>query len=185
MARSRVGLARYGETLDVHAEDDALKKSRDRRPNAKRSAPPLTMLGHLQAELERNAAEDQAQQHQQNRKVQRRDDDRERRREHREQYNAAQDEPRFVAVPDRRHRAHHQRTRVLVPDEGKENADTEIETVEEHVHEDADAENDGPNGDEIELHRDSSLYVGSGERARRALGELGVAKLDIARRSGA
>ena len=49
---------------------------------------------------------------------------------------------------------------------GNEDADAEVEAVEQHVHEHADAEDDRPDGNEVEVHRGSRQA--SASRARTA-----------------
>ena len=167
-ARPREHAAGHGESFDVHAEHDTLEERRDRRSAEERQVPPAPMAGLLQPELEGDAAEDQAQQQQEQRKVDGGNDDRERERKRREQPHAAQDQPRLVAVPDRCDRIHHQRARVVVRCQRRENADAEIEAVEQHVHEDADAENQRPHGDEVEMHRVSRQVSASAPDSGRA-----------------
>ena len=64
-------------------------------------------LVRLEAELEGHAAQDQPAKHQDQRQVQRAEHDRIGQRERGKQRRAAQDQPGFVAVPDRRDGVHH------------------------------------------------------------------------------
>src|SRR5688572_12620790 len=103
-----------------------------------------------EAELERHAAEHQGQQHHQDREIERRDDDGEGEREGGQQTDAAQDQPGLVAVPHRRDRVHDDVAGAGVRRQAVEHADAEIETVEQHVEEDPDAEDERPDRNEIE-----------------------------------
>ena len=76
----------------------------------------------LEAELEGDAAEHQRDQHQQHRQVQRRQHHRVRLGEGRQQAGAAEHQPGFVAVPDRRGGVHHVVELVLVFGERREDA---------------------------------------------------------------
>ena len=59
-------------------------------------------------------------------------------------------QPRLVAVPDRRHGASSSASRVVVARHRKENADAEVEAIEQHVHEHGDAEDDRPHRHQVE-----------------------------------
>jgi hypothetical protein len=96
------------------------------------------------AKLERNPAKRQADEHEENRKVDGRQNDGERERKRREQCDAAQYQPGFVSIPDRRDRIHHQIAADIVGSVGKKDADAEIEAVEQHIHEHAQGEDTGP-----------------------------------------
>ena len=100
----------------------------------------------LEAELESDAAEDEREQHDQDREIDRRNDDGEGERKRREQAQSAEYQPGLVAVPDRRDRIHHDGARGVVRREAVENADAEIEAVEDDVIEDRQREQDGPSG---------------------------------------
>src|SRR5439155_24215741 len=76
-------------------------------------------------------------------------------------------EPGLVAVPDRRDRVHHQVARGAVKHEAVEDADAEVEAVEQDVKEHAEAEDQGPDRHEID-HRGTHGNT-SGSPARRAM----------------
>ncbi len=67
-----------------------------------------------------------------------------------QQADDAQHQPGLVAVPDRRDRVHDEVARRGVRREAEEDADPEIEAVQHHVEEDTEAEDDGPERDEID-----------------------------------
>ena len=83
-------------------------------------------------------------------KIDRRYDDGEGERESGHERNPAENEPGLVAVPDRRDRVDDQIARIPIGRESIEDAHAEIEAVQEHVKEDADAEHERPDGHEIE-----------------------------------
>ncbi len=95
------------------------------------------------AELERDATEHQCQQHHDERHVERRHHDRVSGRERHEQAVAAEDEPRLVAIPERRDRVHHPIAVGFARKERKQDADAEIESVEDHVQRDGDGHDAG------------------------------------------
>ena len=84
------------------------------------------------------------------REIDRRQDDGEGERKGGEQRHAAEHEPGLVAVPDRRDRVHHQIARAAVGREAVEDADAEVEAVEQHIEKHADAEHQRPDRNEIE-----------------------------------
>ena len=138
------------KALDERAEHDPLGEGAEGRAVAEGVVPEGAMLGVAEPELEGDAAEDERQQHDQKREIDRRQDDGEGEREGREQRHAAEHEPGLVAVPHRRNRVHHQIARLAVGSEAVEDADAEVEAVEQHVEKDADAEDEGPDRHEIE-----------------------------------
>src|SRR5690606_17415331 len=71
-----------------------------------------------------------------------------------EQPAAAQHQPGFVPVPLRRHRVHRHRATLLLAEHREENADAEIEAVEQHVGEHGDGKQHHP--DERQVHHASS-----------------------------
>ncbi len=73
------------KALDEGAEHDALRKGAERRAVAERIVPERAALGVPVAELERDAAKDQREQHDDDREIDRRQDDGEGERERREQ----------------------------------------------------------------------------------------------------
>src|SRR5581483_1488596 len=150
--------------LDEAAEDNPLRQGRDGRPAAKRPVPEAPEARAGKAELERDTAEHQRQQHDQDREVDGWYDDREGKRERRHEPDAAEHQPGFVAVPDRRDRAHRRGAVGRVADEAVEDADAEVKTVEDDVIEHRERQEHGPDRDEVEHHR---------YRSGRAKGEVG------------
>src|SRR6202163_999577 len=128
------------------------------------------MLGVAVAEFEGEPAEDQRQQHQEDREIDGGNDDGESDREGGQQADAAENEPGFVAIPDRRDRVHHQFARAAVGREVVEHADAEIKTVERDIEEDADGEYGGPDRNEVERgHQRVSPVAG----ASASIGDFG------------
>src|SRR5580700_108983 len=119
------------------ADGQALHERGDEGASGKARIPdPPQTLG-LTAIFERHSAQDQARQHQYNRQIKggekRRVDD----RKGPPQHHSCHNEPRFVAIPDRRHRAHHRAPPLFAAGESEEAATPEIKPVEQHVKEDA------------------------------------------------
>jgi hypothetical protein len=110
-----------------------LSKSAEGRAVAEAVVPEGPALGVAKAELERHAAEHEREQHDQHREIYRGQDDGEGERKRREQRDAAENEPGLVAVPDGRNRVHHQIARLAVGREAVEDADAEVEAVEQHI----------------------------------------------------
>ena len=61
----------------------------------------------------------------------------------------AEDEPSLIAVPNGRDRVHDEVARIPIGREFVENADAQIEAIQENVKEDADAKHERPCGDKI------------------------------------
>src|SRR6266566_3545892 len=96
---------------------------------------PMRLAAYAEpAELECDAAKDQRQQHDDDRQIERRQNDRIRQRESDHQSGAAEHEPGLIAVPERRDGIHHLVALVLAFGERKQDADAEVESVEDHVH---------------------------------------------------
>ena len=70
----------------------------------------------------------------------------------RQQAQAAQHQPGFVAVPDRRDGIHQQIARGFAVGEIVENADAQIEAVQQHIEEHRQAQDQRPHRHEIEDH---------------------------------
>jgi hypothetical protein len=121
------------------------------RPRNRRRSPRPTARGDriAPAELEGDAAEDEAEQHRGERRVERRQDDRVGQWKGREQPAAAQHQPGLVAVPDRRDRVHRLVPLLADAKAGKEDADAEIEAVHDHVHRDGKGDQERPDDGEI------------------------------------
>jgi hypothetical protein len=101
----------------------------------------------LVTKLECYAAQDQAQQHDDERKIegrqQRRIDDGERS----PQDNRGDHQPGLVAVPDRRNGAQHRATPGFAGRQAEQQADAEIDTVKQHVKQNADGQKRHPEHD--------------------------------------
>ena len=107
-------------------------------------------LGVAITEFERDPAKDQREQHQHDRKVDRWNDDREGDGKSGEQAQTAENQPRLVAIPDRRDRVHNLIARVSVGRKIVKHTDTEIETIKRDIEKDADGQDRRPDRNEAE-----------------------------------
>ena len=106
------------------------------RPDGKSPVPqPARVLSAL-AELEGDAAKDQAEEHQQHRKIERAEKHRIDRRERRKETCPDDHQPCFVAIPERRNGVEHLRSIGLVACESEQHSHTEIEPVQDDVDQD-------------------------------------------------
>src|SRR5262247_2635361 len=87
---------RHRGAMDVLSEDAALGEGGDERAPEERLVPALLGCPRGRPELERDAAEDETEQHREDREVERRQDDRERERKRGEERNPAEHEPGLV-----------------------------------------------------------------------------------------
>ncbi|EAY67145.1 Cytochrome bd-type quinol oxidase, subunit 2 [Burkholderia cenocepacia PC184] len=150
------------DALQQRTEHDPLAERRQRRAADEREVPHVLRAGGFRAQLERRAPEDQPDQHQHQRQVvgrqQRRIHDRERAIEAR----AAEHEERLVAVPHRRDGVEHHLALGLRVEERKQQTDAEIEAVQHHVDEYAEADDRGPDDRKIDMHGYSASVTFSG-----------------------
>src|SRR5262249_52374336 len=125
-----------------------------------------------EAELEGDAAEDEREQHRDDRQIERRHDDRIGPGKGDPEAAAAEHEPGLVSIPIRRDRIHHLVTQALAASHREQDADAEIETVEDHVEPDSGGEQAHPDHREIvaHAHRDAS---GKAARAATPVAEIG------------
>src|SRR5436190_24365859 len=123
----------YLHALDERTEDDALRERRERRARDEGEIPRCLALRD-QPKLKRNAAEYQRQQHHDHRQIKGWHDDRIGNRERDQETGAAEHEPGLVAVPEWCDRAHHLVALAFALGERKQNADAEIEAVEDDIH---------------------------------------------------
>ena len=112
------------------------------------------MVARLEAEFERNAAKDQAQQHEDQWQIQGRQQDRIRERERGQQTGTTEHQPGLVAVPDRGDSVHHDIAFITIGHEWKQDADPQIEAIHDDVHKNAEEDNHGPNDRKIDTHLD-------------------------------
>jgi hypothetical protein len=96
------------------------------------------------AELERDAAKHQAEQHRDDRRVHCRHQDGESERERRHQPAAAQHQPGLVAIPYRRDRVHRLVALLADTERREQDADAQIESVHHDVHEHGEGDDERP-----------------------------------------
>jgi hypothetical protein len=105
------------------------------------------------AKFERNTAQDKAEQHHEDRHMQRRHQDRIGQRKRNEQAASAENQPCLVAVPERRYRIHHLIALGFDPCCREQDADAEVESVEDDIHDDSESEQKAPHDREMGFHR--------------------------------
>ena len=147
---SGIGACLDMDALKDGAERDPLRQRGDARAERERDVPQRPVTRIAPAELERDAAEDQPEQHCDDQRVGRRQDDRIGEREGGEQAAAAHHQPGLVAVPDRRDRVHRLVALVADREAREEDADAEIEAVHDDIGEDREADDPGPDDGEID-----------------------------------
>ncbi len=124
-----------------------LYKSRDQGPAGKAYIPDPAQPLRLVTKLEGHTAQDQAQQHDDEREIERRQQIRVDEREGSPQNDGGDHQPGLVAVPDRRDGAQHLATPGLAVRQSEQQADAEIDTVEQHVEQNADGQKRDPEHD--------------------------------------
>ena len=148
------------------AEDDALAQRRQRGAGSEGEIP-VGLAGLRDgAEFERDAAEDERKQHHDHRQIERRHDDGIGARERDPQSAAAEHQPGLVAVPERRDRGDHLVALFFVATERKQDADAEIETVEDDVERDRETDHAGPDQRQIPLHAGVPSVAPAGIKSR-------------------
>jgi hypothetical protein len=130
-----IGTVLNANALKQAAKDQPLAERRHDGAAEERAIPPdASALGRgTEAELEADAAEHQRQQHGDHRGIQRGQDHRVGEREHREQSAAAQHQPGLVAIPHGCDAVHHHVAILLAPFGREQDADAEVEAVEQHI----------------------------------------------------
>ena len=162
------------DALNEPAEDQPLRQRRDGRA-AREGRVPVFLAGvGDRAKFERDAAKHKREQHRDDRQVERRHDHRIGARERDQQPTAAEHQPGLVAVPERRDRTDHLVALALRLGEGKQNADAEIEPVENHVERNRDADQRGPGHREIPFHRHGRLPYVVASRAASLADDSGL-----------
>jgi hypothetical protein len=134
--REGIGGGRLFEPHHVEAQHEALRERRHQRAGEEQPVPQrLVMVARLGAELEGDAAQDEAHQHHEDRQVERREDHPVRLREGHEQEAHGEHQPGLVGVPERADRADHA---ILFRPlrQREEDADAKVEAVEDHVDQD-------------------------------------------------
>ncbi|MNT20205.1 hypothetical protein D3C72_1555060 [compost metagenome] len=138
--------------LNQRPERDALREGGQHRAAGESPVPEILGPSRAPAVLEGDATEDEADDHGDNRRVERRQNGRIGKRKHRHQAAAAQHEPGLVAVPDGRDRIHHHVAIMLLRKEREEDADTEVEPVEDDIGEIGKGDEGRPDECEIKGH---------------------------------
>ena len=121
-------------------------------PPAKAMSQRLRSLWRSPAEFEGDAAEHQAEQHRDDRRIERRHQHRIGQRECRHQAAAAEHQPGFVAVPDRRDAVHDDVAVALLRKQRKQDAEAEVETVHHDIDEHRKGDDEGPDGRKVDRH---------------------------------
>jgi hypothetical protein len=140
------------DPLDDAAEDHALAEGGEDRARGEGKVPIAVTRLRDAAELERHAAEDEGEEHDDHRQVKRRHDHRIGSRKRHEKAAASEHQPGLVAVPEGRERAHHHVAILLPAGEGKEDADAEVEAVEDDVEGDRGGDEERPDDREVGFH---------------------------------
>src|SRR5215831_11049760 len=133
-AEPSVGVERHStqEIPERRSEKDGKENTRNPEKEVPSSAPDA--IPHVTAELDRDAAQDQAPEHEEDREIEAGNAGREHARECHEESSPGEEEPDLVAVPERADRRKDLTPFRLAPrDEEMEGAGAEIETVEDHV----------------------------------------------------
>ena len=137
----------YREAFNQGAYSHALDEGSNERSSGKAGIPDPTQTLGLVTVFERHTAQDQPGEHQQQRQVEGREECGIDNRKGAPEDHSGDDEPRLVAVPHRRHRAHHCAPPRFVSGQAEENTDAEIEAVEQYVEQDADGQYGHPKHD--------------------------------------
>ena len=130
------------------------------------------------AEFEGDAAKDQADQHRDDRRVQRRHQHRIGQRKRRHQAAAAEHQPGFVAVPDRRDAVHDDVAIGLRGKQRKQDAEPEVEAVHHHIDEHRKGDDERPDGREV----DAGGHRAAPSAATPAAGVMPAARAGISLR---
>ena len=140
------------ESRNVAPEHVALRERGDEGAEPEQPVPQLAVPAFgLDAELERHAAQHEADQHRDHRKVEGAEDHPVRHRERDQQQSHAEHEPGLVRVPEGRDRRDHHALFVGVA-RGHEHADAEVVAVQHDVGEDRRAHQHGEHERQVERH---------------------------------
>jgi hypothetical protein len=147
-----IGVVLHRDPLQEAAEHQPLGECGDDRSADEGVVPPDVVGLGDPAELEGDAAEHQRQQHDDDGQVDRRHDDGVGQRERHPQAPAPQHQPGLVAVPEGRHRVHHHVAVLLLARKRKQDADAEVEAVEDDVHDHRKGDDEGPDDGKVQFH---------------------------------
>eukprot|EP01137_Pigoraptor_chileana_P025195 Opistho-2@94286 len=139
-----------GDPLKDRAQDHALRHSGDDRADGERDVPERPVAWIAPPELERDAAKHEAQQHRDHQRICGGQYDAVGERKGREESAAAQHQPCLIAVPNRSGRIHGLIPFLADGEEGKQDADPEVEAVHDDIGEDGEGDDEGPDDRQIE-----------------------------------
>ena len=142
--------ARDVDALQDGAERNALRQRRQQRSAGKGDVPLVPFLCRAPAEFKGDAAEHQAEQHRDHGRVERRHQHRIGQRERGHQAAAAEHQPGFVAVPDRRDAVHDDVAIALLRKQRKQDAEAEVEAVHHDIDEHGKGDDEGPDGGKVD-----------------------------------
>ncbi len=131
--------------LQQSTQYQPLRKCRNGRTGGKRHIPLAMMRLGDTAKLEGHATKDQCQHHHDHRQIHCRHDHRICKRKCDQQPVAAQHQPGFIAIPERRDGIHHLVAFHLLRKEREKNADAQVESVQHHIHRHRSADHQCPN----------------------------------------
>ena len=138
------------DALQDSAKRYSLRQRRKPRTARERNVPAIALaLGGAPAEFEGDAAEDQADQHRNHRGVERGHQDGVGQRKRRHQAAAAQYQPGFVAIPDRRDAVHDHVAIGLGGKQWKQDAEPKVEAVHYDIDEHRERDDERPDGRDI------------------------------------
>ena len=143
-------------SLDMDALQDgtkrnALRERRQQRSAGEREIPAVALaLRRPPAKFKGDAAEDQADQHRNHRRVERRHQHGIGERKRRHHSAAAEHEPGFVAVPDRRDAVHDDVAIGLRRKQREQQSEAEIEAVHHHIDKDRERDDERPDGCDVD-----------------------------------
>ena len=154
-----IGAVDHGNALHQRAKGHALGKGCNQRAAAEGPVPEELAAFGAPAELKGHAAQDKGQQHGDERGIEGGQHHGIGQREHGQQTAAAEHQPGFIAIPDGGDGIHHHVAVMAFLGKRKEDADAEIEAVEDHIGENREGDEAGPDEWKIDCHH-ALLFTG-------------------------